>query len=117
MNVQKLQEYHQESHYQYIKNAILDNIRKHIRDNPYDYHINYYKGSSFLVRTEKGLGDPIWIYNNIETYYDKLEKDLKIEGITLYKVKNYEVKTKGFFRKKEYKEFQYEQFILTWKND
>lgn len=114
MQIEELQKQQQEEHYQYIKNAIIDNVKRYIKQNPYSGCLDYYNNGSFLVRRKSGLPEPIWIYSHIERYFDRLVDDLRCEGIEICKVKNYEIKTKGFFKKKEYKEFKNECFKLSW---
>lgn len=47
-------------------------------------------------------------------YFNKLVEDLKTEGVTLIKIETYEMKNKGIFRKKVYKEFKCDYYKLSW---
>ena len=48
-------------------------------------------------------------------YFNKLVEDLKTEGVTLIKIETtYEMKNKGMFRKKVYKEFKCDYYKLSW---
>lgn len=108
----------QEEYYQYIKDVIIEDCQKVIKTDPNKNSITVDEHYSFLAfkrfHSNNKLPEPIWIFDKIEKYQDRLEKDLKLQGIDLLKVINYKRETKGFFRKKEYKIKTGEYYILSW---
>lgn len=114
MSIKEFQLNEKEKCYEYVKRAILSNIKLYIRNNPNENSINYYHYSSFVVKEASELGAPIWIYSKINIWFDRLVEDLKTKGVTLKKIEVYENKSKGIFKRKEYKEFQYDYYNLSW---
>ncbi len=114
MSIKEFQLNEKEKCYKYVKRAILSNIKSHIRNAPNENSINYYYNSSFVVKETGKLGEPIWIYSKINMWFERLFEDLKAEGITLRKIEVYKNKSKGIFKRKESKEFQYDYYNLSW---
>ena len=108
----------QEEYYQYIKDVIIEHCQKVIKNNPNKNSITIDEHYRFLAykrfNSNNILPEPKWIFYDIKKYQDRLEKDLKLQGINLLKVANYKRETKGFFRKKEYKIKTGEYYILSW---
>lgn len=114
MDIKQYQDNAKREYYEYVKNAILSNIKLNIKNDPNINSINYYHNSSFLVHEKGKLVEPIWIYNKINIWFDRLLEDLKTEGINLRKVEVYENKRKGLFNRKTTKEFVYDYYNLSW---
>lgn len=117
MNIKTFQDQEKEKYYEYIKDIIIEHIKYYIMIHPYNNAIHIDK--NYVIRASGfnsicKLPEPTWIYQHIERHQDRLIKDLKGEGVNLIKVINYETKTKGIFKKTEYKVKSNEFYSLSW---
>lgn len=114
MGIKEFQKEQKDKYYEYVKEAILSDIKLNIKNDPKIEYIDYCRNSSFIVRQLDNHREPIWIYSKIDMFFDRLKKDLKLDGVELRKIEVYEDRKVGLFKKGIIKEFVYDYYKLSW---
>lgn len=117
MDINELKEFQveeQEKMYQDIKQTIYDDIKKQVHLNPNINNVAYYIDSAIMQCVSGSYPMPIGIYKYIVNYQDRLMKELAEDRLKLYKIIEYETKTKGWIIKKLYKIKVGEYYSISW---
>lgn len=93
-NIIDFQNQMKENNYKDSLDWILKYVRKCIYIQPYDD----------IIKIPNNWHD-YHIWHKIDIHFDRLQLDLNQKGLSLESVREYKVKTKGFFKKVEYKEY------------
>lgn len=100
--IQEYQKRIKEKHYDGYKLKIICRIKLTISDNDNANQIKY------------SINKKPTMYMFIEGNFDRLEKDLKNEGLSLQYKEDHIVKYKGVFKKVEYTEIVDQYYLIAW---